>query len=287
MAKEDIYARLGAGGYDYKYEVPEDIINRIVSFQRSQRAAPFASEIQSAGQGYSQAAPDVQAQKRARANRLRQAYVAAGGRPDDLPRELWGSSPDQGFQIGEGKFHTYTPGIEDNMTNAQKERRSGITGLFEGKPTYDRQVKDADLTGLFQGKETPAYQLIKAQIADKSSGGASDLADWIFKQNYQDQVTASENAAKSKSTALELAYKYIEGLDPEVDNSTGRVVKPGWSTNTKAQMKQIVSSMLEGMMANGLSTKDVVTNIRKKYPKTADDIINALYNAESQLQLGK
>lgn len=287
MATEDIYTKLGVGGYNPTYQAPEDIINRIASFQRNQRAAPFASEIQSAGQGYSQAAPDVQAQKRARANQLRQAFVAAGGRPDDLPRELWGSSPDQGFQIGDGQFHSYTPNIEDNMTYAQKTQRAGVTGLFEGKPTYDRQVKDADLTGMYKGKETPAYQLIKAQIDQKNDSGTSDMAEWIFKQNYQDQAAAVENAAKSKSAALESAYKYIEGMEPVIDKSTNTVIKPGWSTNTKAQMKQIVSAMLEGMIANGQSANDVAAKIRIKYPKTADDIISALYNAESQLQLGK
>ena len=181
MATEDIYERLGVGGYNPTYQAPEDIVNRIASFQRSQRAAPFASEIQSAGQGYSQAAPDVQAQKRARANQLRQAFVAAGGRPDDLPKELWGSSPDQGFQIGDGQFHIYTPSVEDNMTYAQKTQRAAITGLFENKPTQDainqlvnNQYKEAQIKS--QQQKQSATQTSKKTTSKTTSKTAPTVA---------------------------------------------------------------------------------------------------------------
>ena len=284
---EDILSKLGAGGYTPTYESPEDIVKRVVSFQKSQRAGPVTGQLQEAGQGYSQATPEVQTQKRARANALRAAYVTNGGNPADLDPKLHGSDPNRGFQIGEGKFHVPEYNVEDNMTNAQKERRAGITGLFEGKPTYDRQARDADLTGMYQGKETPAYQLIKAQLEQAKTGGASDMSEWLTKLGITQEISDRGTNIKSKQDAAKAAVDYVNGLSEEKDKF-GVITKDGLNKNDQRMINEEVADMVSDQDFDGDYITSRAKGIISSHPKLGPIIINALRTAAAQLiNLGK
>ncbi len=168
----------------YKDSV-SDIINRakafakaIVDYQKEQRSAPYAGTLRDIGEMFAAADAKRKAQFNQQANKVRADYLASGGSPMDLPRELWGSDPSQGFQVGEGKF---VPGYTgDNLSYGQKERLAALTGLFEGKPTFARQVEEAGLTGMYQGKPTFAREMAEKNYAldvqreRRLGAGASD-----------------------------------------------------------------------------------------------------------------
>lgn len=164
----------------------------IPEFQKEQRVSPFMQALQNLSSKWGAAGTDTERQSlNAAANQTRQNFLQAGGSPLELDSKLWGSDPTQGFQTG---GEDYTPGYAaDNMTTGQREKLAALTGLFAGRPTYNKQVTDAGLTGLFNGLPTMQKQELDASMTGLFNG------EKTWPRQYQEQTMAANTAAKLAS----------------------------------------------------------------------------------------
>lgn len=224
----------------------------ITRYQKEQRAQPYASELQGLSGQYAKAPATQRPQVNATANALRQAYIQSGGSPIDLPKELWGSDPNQGFQTGLGQF---TPGhAGDNLSIGQKQKLSGITGMYEGKPTWDRQ------------HQQKSFDLQKT-IADNNN---------IFKQLNFD-VKKQTNTDNQLQKAKDNVYKTFDSLYNFDEYGSKTVpMDPKIKANLKAWYNDEITDLLRS--PNPRETLNAARDdILKEYGDwTGSHILNAL-----------
>ena len=137
--------------------------------RNQQRLTPFIGALQQQGQRYGAATNDQERQSaNAMANTIRETFLSSGGVPGEMPENLWGGSPTQGFQVGADQFSAPVTGLEglsfgqrrEQMANQQALKRqafldaldqrkleAGLTGVdpFTGQNTWDRQYQEGQL----------------------------------------------------------------------------------------------------------------------------------------------
>ncbi len=282
------------------------LADAIVRYQKQKRAQPYVQELQRIGSQWAGATPQAQQNLNAQNNAIRNAYLQAGGSPIDIDRSLWGSNPNQGFQTGTKQF---TPGyFGDNLSYGQKAKLADITGMYERKPTWARQVQEAGLTGMYQGRPTPDYMNLLASLSgyytEPTTGKRMptlasrelDLRSALGWDESQRSWTGlgleqQKSASDAKTKALNKAFEYINGLNPQYKDVNGvtTVVTPGWSEGTKTQLRAIVQNYLNTLL-NSPDPYDQLNKaeagLRKTYPKTADAILSALQVGLSQYNMG-
>jgi hypothetical protein len=212
---QDILKQLTGGGIGtsgsrgYGSEVPRYnafeqaplLANAVVQFQKEQRTAPYIQALQDYGRQYGAATDDAGRQRaNAAANQARAAFISAGGSPLDLPRNLWGSSPDQGFQTGDEEFKPSYFG--DNLSYGQRERQAALKRQAE-MDALQRRVSIAGLTGIDPETNQPTwereYQLkaLENRLAG-GGGGGSRGGLTAYQQNQIDAKAKAElNADKA------------------------------------------------------------------------------------------
>lgn len=274
-----------------------ELVKGIVNFQKSQKAAPFVSELQNLSGQYAQAAQPQQIDLNSRANALRHQYIASGGSPMDLPKELWGSDVSKGFQIGQGQFTQGIPG--DNLSIGQKQRQSAITGMYENQKTWDRQREESGLD-------------IQKLIANANINNTK--ADNAFNQekfNYDKimdvlklNIDKQNNSSKQLQDIKDNADKYFEGIkvgqysnDPMTAASqregTEKLDQVDLSPVLKGELKANFSTELDNFMTNNNPVEFLNSEKAKKYlvdkygSFKANHLYNSLQSALGNISVGK
>lgn len=258
----DVLSRLGTGEYGQdvkRINALEDaplVAQKIIDFQKQQRAAPFIKALQNYGAQYGAAKTDADRQSASNAaNLARSEFIKSGGSPWDLPLNLWGSDPSKGFQTGAGSYAA--PYSGDNLTLGQKMKRAPFTGMFEGKPTAEygqylsspeaqswylpliRQSMEADIKNALRSANQP-YSTVR------SSGGSSStpkptqterqnsaLADAYdaVDQAYNAGLTYDEIESNIKSQTSNLTRQGVDiqkVLDYAASKAPAAQEEPGW-----------------------------------------------------------
>lgn len=265
------------------------LFDAIVRYQKQKKSQPFVTELQRVGSQWSGANPTQRQNLNTQANAIRNAYLQAGGSPIDIDRAYWGSDSNAGFQTGQKQF---TPGyFGDNLSRGQKMRDAGLTGMYERKPTWNREVETAGLTGLFQGRPTMQKQIFDFQrentladnqrqlqnMLDESARGWAGLG--LQTQKLQQSMF---NLPKIKKDA----YSYFDKLptNPKY-NSYNNQIAPGVGLKTKAAMKNQFSTWLDGYLQQPdpyAAFQQDKNKILADMPDSGPHLVNALENALSQ-----
>lgn len=233
----DVLSRLASGDYGGEvkrtnaWEQAPILAQKIIDFQKTQRAAPFIQALQNYGQQYNKAQTDQEKQNASNAANLARAeYIKSGGSPWDLPSNLWGGDPSKGFQTGSNIFTA--PYAGDNLTFGQKAKRAALTGMFEGRPVpeYQKYLSSAEAQDWYLPL---AKKKLEADIAATgrsnrggggNGGGLTAYQAWqINRANQKDIADAKQKAwndaveaAKADTGRLSLTGEYSK------DEKTGR-----------------------------------------------------------------
>ena len=228
----DVLSRLKDPNNTYGLEAPRmnaltqapEVAGNILQYQKAQRAAPIIAALQNYGKQWGAAqAPEEQQRINAAANLARSSYLKSGGSPMDLPENLWGSSPEQGFQTGAEEYSPSYTG--DNMTLGQALKAAAMTGMFRGQPTWDRQLQEK--TEAREAELFPSQKaLTQAQTAyyQRQAAGESKASDTDIKRaNLSDaqkdiysQLKSGISPQDIEAVIMENAYDYtMQGLDPQ------------------------------------------------------------------------
>lgn len=176
------------------YEGATALAQAIAQFQKQQRVNPVADALHSMSMRYRNAATDAErAALNAAANATRMNFLRSGGSPYELPTDLWGADPTQGFQTG---LEQFTPGYAgDHTTIGQKMKLAAMTGMFGGQPTYERQLQEAQLTGMYGGQPTLYKQVTEAGLTGMYQGQPT------WERDFKERQFALEAALKSAQLA--------------------------------------------------------------------------------------
>ena len=143
------------------------IANMIKSQRTQARTQPAISALSGLASQYGSAQTDEQRQQlNALANLTRNNYLQGGGSPADLPKNLWGSDPMQGFQTSEG-YQAPITGYEglkrpDAIGASRQSMLDSLTkeqwrGSPESQDWYlplTKQTMEAQLTNLMRPPST-------------------------------------------------------------------------------------------------------------------------------------
>ncbi|PKM82567.1 MAG: hypothetical protein CVU89_03440 [Firmicutes bacterium HGW-Firmicutes-14] len=152
---DEILNRISSGYYGPRYKTAAERVKDIAATQNEQRTSPLKQSLELVGKDYMAVNPEEQRAKNEKANMLRKKWLEeSGGDPSGLSRDLWGANPDKGFQVGPDEF--VLPGVNPDygLTLGQKRANAPLTGMFEGKPTFERTIQEAGLTGRYGGELT-------------------------------------------------------------------------------------------------------------------------------------
>lgn len=202
----DVLSRLGSGGYGQdvrRVNALEDaplMAQKIIDFQKQQRAAPFIKALQGYGAQYGGATTDTDRQSiNNAANLARSEFVKSGGSPYDLPSNLWGGDPAKGFQTGAGSYAA--PYAGDNLTLGQKMKRAPFTGMFEGKPTaeYGQYLASPEAQSWYLplAKQKLESDIAASNRSNRGCGGSGLTPYQVWQINrttQQDAVGAKQKA---------------------------------------------------------------------------------------------
>lgn len=103
-----------------------DLVKAIVAAQTEQRSKPITEALQGFGkQYYTAGTAEEQQAANNMANTARSLYLQSGRSPMDLPQNLWGSSPTQGFQTGADTFEVPVTGME-GLSDSQRANQLAV-----------------------------------------------------------------------------------------------------------------------------------------------------------------
>jgi hypothetical protein len=275
----DVLSRLKDPNNTYGLEAPRmnaltqapEVAGNILQYQKAQRAAPIIAALQNYGKQWGAAqAPEEQQRINAAANLARSSYLKSGGSPMDLPENLWGSSPEQGFQTGAEEYSPSYTG--DNMTLGQALKAAAATGMFRGQPTWDRQLQEAA-----ESRETELFplqkSLLQAQTANQqrlaAGGGLSG----------DDEPTSSEIKTTGKGAALDTVSRQLDQWWSELSDAQNATNKDWENAITKienAQMAKIGEWSQYGLTYEDIfEAGDTVREMHGLPPKHRKAIVNS------------
>lgn len=166
----------------------KDLAQNISAYQMQQRTAPVIQALQQFASNYNAATTDDgRHSANTMANQVRANYLAGGGSGMDLPTNLWGADPSQGFQTAAG--------FQSPVTGYEGLGRKDTIG-FQRQALLDaltRRVQEAGLTGIdpATGQKTWDRQYQEASLANRSSGGGSGYSATDIKNlNTADALNA-------------------------------------------------------------------------------------------------
>lgn len=269
LAKPVAESRYGGSQFS-AFEAAPLLSQALVRFQKEQRAQPTATELQDLSGEYAKTPAAQQSQLNSRANALRQNYLQSGGSAFDLPKNLWGSDPNKGFQTGLGQFVPGVPG--DNLSFGQKLKLAPIAGMYEGKPTWERQYQQRALD--IQNKTADANIL----NAKNDNALAREKLDYdkimdVFKLGGERQKSADKQLQDAKDNVYK-AFDSLENYD-EYGNKT-TPMDPKIKSNLKAWYNNEITDLLKS--PNPRETLEAAKDdILKEYGDwTGSHILNAL-----------
>lgn len=248
----------------------QDLTRGIVQFQKNQRAQPLITNLQDLSSQFAQAPTVQQSKLNARANALRAAYINSGGSPTDLPKELWGSDPSQGFQTGTGQFNLGS--ADDNLSFGQKLKRAPITGMFENKPIWERQYQQ----GLLDISRLNAQNTQDKNYLDKMMDIQKNLTEQGNKQTEN-----INKAIQDAHIAIDKAMVRIPNPDSKT-RSTNPYIMTNMRPEMKSQMKDVFNRTFNRLRTNGITmlTPDMQKAVLQELPEGGGwDVINALNSA--------
>jgi|GEM_PF-4574057 len=194
------------------YQAAPLLANAVTGFQKEQRATPFIKALKTLGDQWATANPEQQNDINTQASKVRGDYIASGGSPIDMPKELWGSDPSKGFQTGAG---TYAPSYTgDNLSMGQKAQRAGLTGQFEGNLTWPAHVQNEGLNLESQGLQNQManaqmdYNATMTGINEQSRYRDLENKRYIATNTYVNQVLGAENP--------EAAFEYLNQFGSQI-----------------------------------------------------------------------
>lgn len=122
-----------------------------------------------------------QAALNTQANEARNAFIQAGGNISDIPTNLWGSDPSQGFQTGQGAFMGAPSYGSDLAVGGMPVANAGLT---QGPANTAEAVE----MGMIVPQSADWFNVLpqEAQEYFRAAGGKNEDLSNIFAANFQD-----------------------------------------------------------------------------------------------------
>ncbi|MHB8122583.1 MAG: hypothetical protein ACYDG4_10560 [Desulfuromonadaceae bacterium] len=139
-------------------------------------ASALIDALKNIGSQFGSASPTGQTTLNTQANDARSAFVQAGGNLQDVPNNLWGSDPSQGFQTGTGAFAGSGIGNQEAM------------GLTYNTGPGPANTAEAVESGMVVPQNADWFNVLPQEAQDyfKTAGGKNEDLNSIFSSNYQD-----------------------------------------------------------------------------------------------------
>lgn len=232
-----------------------DLAQMVVQAQKDQRSAPFEEALRKVGNawGTAKTAKD-KANLNSQADKIRADYVNSGGSPVDIDESLWGSDPSKGFDVGTNKF---LPGYAgDNMSMGQKLRLSEVTGNYEGKPTWAKQVGLAELTGMFGGQKTWPRQYQERNLGQ---------------QDQQLDISRGNLGVAQGNLQLQTDYKDFQmdqnQFQQDSSIATNRAINEIAKLPDETKAWEYIGENAGYFASAGVDTSSLIAAIAKRWPK--------------------
>lgn len=144
-------------------------------------ASALIDALKNIGSQFGSASPTGQTSLNTQANEARNAFIQAGGNISDIPTNLWGSDPSQGFQTGQGAFMGAPSYGSDLAVGGMPMSNAGLTP----GPGNTAEAVEA---GMIVPQNADWFNVLpqEAQEYYRAAGGTNEALSDIFASNFQD-----------------------------------------------------------------------------------------------------